>query len=68
MTERPGHRKRFFAVCMVIVEAPRVGALGAAEDFTQGAPVDAIVARRSVASSDAITDAAATGATSLSCT
>ena len=24
-TERPGHRNRFLAVCMVIVEAPRLG-------------------------------------------
>ena len=66
-TERPGHRKRFFAVCMVIVEAPRRGPrLPARSRTSWSASQSTPSLRQNVASSDAATAAIAAGETSSS--
>ena len=67
MAERPGQRKRFFAVCMVMVEAPRVGPASPAPAKTlRRAPQSTPSFWQKVASSDVATAATAAGATSPS--
>ncbi len=67
MTERPGHRNRFFAVCMVMVEAPRFGpCLPALLTTSWRAPQSTPSLSQKVASSEAITAASAAGAMVLS--
>ena len=48
--ERPGHRKRFLAVCMVIVDAPRLGPFLPAPlyDVVERDPVDAVILTKPV--------------------
>ena len=61
-TERPGHRNRFLAACMVIVEAPRLGPSSPAPLRTLcKAPQSTPSFKQKVASSDAIAAATAAG-------
>ena len=67
MTERPGHKNRFFAVCMVMVDAPRLGLCSPAPLRTsRSAPQSTPSLSQKLASSDATTAASAAGAMVLS--
>ena len=67
IAERPGHKNRFFAVCMVMVEAPRLGPCAPAPFRTsRSAPQSTPSLSQKLASSDAITAASAAGAMVLS--
>ena len=67
--DRPGHRNRFLAVCIVIVEAPRRGPLAPASSMTScSAPQSTPSFWQKRASSDVTTEASAAGATSPSLT
>ena len=67
IVERLGHRKRFLAVCMVIVDAPREGPCAPALFMTSCKASQSTPSfRQNLASSDAITEATVTGAMSFS--